>query len=217
MDSGDASTDAFVQIRLDEQIQQSAVCRKSLNPSWNQEFRFEVADDSILQDAPVEFKVMDQGFSVSELIGVVYVDLNPLIMRTAHGFDSKDLVISGYFPLFDVSTLRGVRGSLRLTIKLQFIGNDNPFKDSSAGVQFFSTSNLSPGAFIVQEVLGFVADLVVEHDPESSWQEYFRKSGKSANDFRLKVLYNMSAEVRRELGKKVLEAGKCCTGIFITF
>ena len=49
--------------------------------------------------------------------------------------------------------------------------------------------------------------MVVEDDPESSWQDYFRKANKSSNDSRLKVLYNLSAEVRRELGKKVIEAG----------
>ena len=33
------------------------------------------------------------------------------------------------------------------------------------------------------------------------------RANKSSNDSRLKVLSNLSAEVRRELGKKVLEAG----------
>jgi hypothetical protein len=92
---------------------------------------------------------MDQNLSSSELIGIVYVDLNPLIMRTAHGSD-KDLAIEGWFPLYD--SLRGIQGSLHVTIKLQFIDNDNPFRDSSAGVQFFSTSSLSPSEFIIQEV-----------------------------------------------------------------
>jgi hypothetical protein len=58
-----------------------------------------VVDDSLLQNTPVEFKVIDQDLYSSELIGVVYIDLNPLIMRTAHGGASdntqKDLVIEG--------------------------------------------------------------------------------------------------------------------------
>jgi hypothetical protein len=95
---------------------------------------------------------MEQDLYSSEIIGVVYVDLNPLIMRTAHGSD-KDLVIQGWFPLYD--SLRGVRGSLHVVIKLTFIGNDNPFRDSSAGVQFFSSSSLSPSAFIIKEVWFF--------------------------------------------------------------
>jgi hypothetical protein len=74
-------------------------------------------------------------------------------------------------------------------------------------VQFFSASNLSTTSFVLQEVLDFVVDLVVEDDPESSWQDYFRNAIKSSNDSRLKILYNLSAEVRREVGKKVLECG----------
>jgi len=200
----DTSADAFVEIRLDEQNQKTSTCRKTLNPVWNEDFRFEVADDSCLQNSPVEFKVFDQDLYSSELIGAVYVDLNPLIMRTAHGTD-KDLIIQGWFPLYD--TTKGVRGSLKIVVKLQFIGNDNRFRDSSAGVQFFTASSLSPNAFIIQEVLGFVVDLVVEDDSESSWQDYFRKATKVSNDNRLKILYNLSARVRRELGKKVLEIG----------
>ena len=204
---GDDSTDAFVEVRLCEEYKRTKTCRKSLNPVWDEDFRFEIIDDSSLQDAPVELKVMDQDLYSSELIGIAYIDLNPLIMRTIEGND-RNLQIKGWFPLFD--TLRGLRGSLLVTVKLQFIGNDNPFQDSSAGVQFFACSRLSSRAFVVQDVIGFVVDLVVDDDPESSWQDYFRKSGqanKSSNDSRQKVLYGLSAEVRREVGKKVLDLG----------
>lgn len=147
---GEAFTDSFVEIWLGKQeLQRTQTIRKTLNPIWDQEFRFEIVDDSLLQNTPVEFRVMDQNLSSSEFIGIVYVDLNPLIMRTAHGSD-KDLVIEGWFPLYD--SLRGIQGSLYVTIKLQFIDNDNPFRDSSAGVQFFSASSLSPSEFIIQEV-----------------------------------------------------------------
>ena len=205
MNPSENSTDAFVQVSLDkDQSQRTKTYRKSLNPIYEEEFIFEIADDSTLQNQPLELKALDQDLYSSELIGVAYVDLNPLIMRTAHTND-KDLVIQGWFPLFD--TVKGIRGSLRVVIKLQFIGNDNPLRDSSAGVQFFSASSLSLRAFVIQEVLGLVVDLVVEDDPESSWQDYFRKGTKNANDNRLKVLYNLSAEVRREIGKKTLELG----------
>jgi hypothetical protein len=204
---GDASTDAFVEVRVCDDLKRTKTCRKSLNPAWDEEFRFEIIDDSSLQDEPVELKVLDQDLYSSELIGIVYIDLNPLIMRTIEDSD-RNLQIKGWFPLFD--TLKGVRGSLFVTIKLQFIGNDNPFQDSSAGVQFFASSCLSSQAFVIQDVIGFVVDLVVDDDPESSWQDYFRKSGqasKSSNDSRQKVLYGLSAEVRREVGKKVLDVG----------
>lgn len=38
--------------------QRTAVCKKTLNPYWGEEFKFEVADDSVLQNEPIEFKVM---------------------------------------------------------------------------------------------------------------------------------------------------------------
>ena len=59
-DSSSSGTDAYVEIKLDEQSQRTKTCRRSLDPIWNEEFRFEVLDDSILQDAPVEVKCMDQ-------------------------------------------------------------------------------------------------------------------------------------------------------------
>ena len=58
----------------------------------------------------------------------------------------------GWFPLYD--TLQGIQGSLNVAVKLQYIGNDNPFRDSSAGVQFFSSSTLSPSEFLIQDVFG---------------------------------------------------------------
>jgi C2 domain len=54
----DGSADAYVEIRLDELSQKTKTYRKSLNPVWNEEFRFEVVDDSCLQNSPVEFKVL---------------------------------------------------------------------------------------------------------------------------------------------------------------
>jgi hypothetical protein len=39
--------------------------------------------------------------------------------------------ISGWFPLYD--TIRGIRGEINVQVKLQFFGDVNPFKDSSAG------------------------------------------------------------------------------------
>lgn len=50
--------------------------------------------------------------------------------------------LQGWFPLYD--TLKGARGELSLSVKLQFIGNENPFRDSSAGVRFFLGSTLNP-------------------------------------------------------------------------
>ena len=74
--------------------------RKSSNPVFNEEFRFEVADDTLLQDEPLLFHVWDLGNAETSTnaslsrtssqarnqssIGLVYVDMNPLLMRTAN-------------------------------------------------------------------------------------------------------------------------------------
>jgi hypothetical protein len=62
-------------------------------------------------------------------------------------------------------TLHGIRGELNLQIRLQFFGDMNPFKDSSAGVQFF-TSDTVPPHLHVTTVLGFVSALDNADDPE---------------------------------------------------
>ncbi|CAM9963369.1 unnamed protein product, partial [Choristocarpus tenellus] len=116
---GDFYTDAYVDIKFRNYEQQRTnISRKTLNPVWNEEFKFEVADDSVLQNEPIEFKVMDHDvYTTDDTIGQVYVDLSPLLMRTAHDQDTKDLVIQGWLPIYD--TLRGVRGALYLAIKVR--------------------------------------------------------------------------------------------------
>jgi hypothetical protein len=54
---------------------------------------------------------------------------------------------------------------LNAQVKIQFFGNINPFKDSSAGVQFFS-SPIIPPSFQIVSVLGFVSAIQSEDDPE---------------------------------------------------
>lgn len=56
--NSDSSTDAFVEIRIENQQQRTTTCRRSLNPVWNEDFQFEFIDDSVLQDAPLELKCM---------------------------------------------------------------------------------------------------------------------------------------------------------------
>ena len=72
--------------------------RRSANPSYNEEFRFEVADDTLLQDEPLLFHVWDNNDTTTSSnknqlgsIGLVYLDLNPLLMRTAiDDYDGKE-------------------------------------------------------------------------------------------------------------------------------
>jgi hypothetical protein len=163
-----------------------AVSKKTLNPNLDEYFRFDVADDSVLQSQPIEFKLMDHDvYTTDATVGIVYVDLNCLLMRDGH-------VIQGWFPVYD--TLLGVRCELSLVIRLQYFGDVNPFRESSAGVQFFGLSTLDPSLYRIESMLGFVEELVVHADPEYSWSDNFRTSRRS-NEHRQLLLYKLSSQV----------------------
>lgn len=170
--------------------------RRSLNPVWNEDFRFEVTEDSVLQNEPLELRILDYDqITYHDSIGTVLVDLNPLLTWDTNA------QISGWFPIYD--TLLGVRGELNAQIKLQFFGDINPFKDSSAGVQFVSSSAV-PATHHIVSVLGFVSAIDNEDDPEYHWTDNFRTPRKS-NEARTRVMFKLSGQIRRQVGKKVLE------------
>ncbi|TDH71838.1 hypothetical protein CCR75_007265 [Bremia lactucae] len=190
--------DAYVGITFASFEAKSKVSKKTLNPRWDEEFRFDVADDSVLQSQPIEFKLMDHDvYTTDATVGIVYVDLNCLLMRDGH-------VIQGWFPVYD--TLLGVRCELSLVIRLQYFGDVNPFRESSAGVQFFGLSTLDPSLYRIESMLGFVEELVVHADPEYSWSDSFRTSRRS-NEHRQLLLYQLSSQVATLVGKKALELG----------
>ena len=103
MDRTSELTDAYVEVKFgDFDAQKTAVCKKSLNPNWNEDFRFEVSDDADLQNEPLELKIFDYDtITLNDPVGTVFVDLNPLL-------STPDTQISGWFPIID--TLKGVRG-----------------------------------------------------------------------------------------------------------
>jgi len=175
-------------------------------------------------------------------IGLVYIDLNPLLTRTA--VDASGLaennkedgspgdtktertssygtpdntnvefssssgglssgVIDGWFPLYD--NIGGVRGEIEVYIKLNFIGDVNPFRDSSAGVQLFPFSTLDPNSgYTVAHVFGFVEELVVADDPEFEFSDNFNQA-RTSHEARQTLMYLLDAKVRRRMCKKVLE------------
>ena len=208
---------------------------------WEEDFRFDVSDDRLLQEEPLIFKVYVKGGTSrlnvtdsedgDECLGLVYVDLNPLLTAEADRNEDGDapgtsssniaamsnstsalltlaggggLGIDGWFPLYD--TLAGVRGELCLSVKLNFIGDVNPFRESSAGVRFFPFSTLDPSAgFAVQHIFGFVEELVVADDPEFDTLRHGR--GAALHQSRQTVLHLLDASVRRRLAKTVLDMG----------
>src|ERR1700761_4665006 len=75
------SVDAYVEVKFfDHDIQRTEVCRKTRNPTWNEDFRFEITDDAVLQDEPIEFTLFDyDAVSKDYSVGSVSIDLNPLL------------------------------------------------------------------------------------------------------------------------------------------
>ncbi len=130
MDRNSELTDPYVEIRFGTlDAQRTSIFRKSVNPVWNEDFRLEISDDAMLQDEPLELRVFDyDAIAADDVIGSVMLDLNPLLASETSS------QLSGWFPIFD--TIQGMRGELNIQAKLQFFGDANPFKESSAGVKF---------------------------------------------------------------------------------
>ncbi|KAI3637241.1 hypothetical protein MIR68_004947 [Amoeboaphelidium protococcarum] len=194
-------------------ILRTSIQWKTLNPIWNEDFRIECSDDAEVQDEVLEFKVLDyDNYSANDSIGVVYIDLSPLITLEnkisesdvlSKSTDRQSLgnLISGWFPIYD--TIRGSRGELNLQIRIEYFGDTNPFKDSSAGVLIFSGGGI-PEGYRIQEVQGLVTSIVCMDDPEYHWADSFR-SPRISNEARQKLLCRMCGQLRRFIGREALE------------
>jgi len=145
------------------------------SPLIDQEFRFDITDDTILQEEPLVFGVSDP----QRTVGLVYIDL--------HLSASSD----GWFPIYD--TLAGVRGELRITIKVTYIA------ETPSTVLLLPFSMVLPN-ICIRHVLGFVEELVVLDDPEY-------ESRNQGHETRQTLLYKLDASVRRRLCQKVLDMG----------
>lgn len=55
MDSRSELTDAYVEVKFGDDSSRTPVCRKTLCPVWNADFRFELEDNEI-QDETLEIK-----------------------------------------------------------------------------------------------------------------------------------------------------------------
>ncbi|KAK2175121.1 hypothetical protein NP493_746g01027 [Ridgeia piscesae] len=198
MDRASELTDAFVEIKFGNTTYKTDVYRKSLNPQWNSEwFRFEV-DDEDLQDEPLQIRVLDHDtYSAHDAIGKVYIDLDPLLSK------ENTSVFSGWFPIYD--TMHGIRGNLNIIVKVDLFTDFNKFRQSSCGVKFFCTSRV-PEGHLVQAILGFVEELVVNDDPEYQWIDKIR-SMRASNEARQVQFSKLSGQLQRKIGLKVLELG----------
>ena len=102
-------------------------------PKWEEDFRLEVTDDAQLQDTPLQLHCYRD---TSTWLGSLTVDLNPLLAR------DSPYGICGWFPLITDDKEEESKREIFLQAKIQFFGDSNPFKESSAGVQFFCTSEI---------------------------------------------------------------------------
>jgi len=169
MDRATSSTDGFVVVRFAGKEDQTSIQRKTLTPHWDEDFRFDVQDDAALQNEPLVLRVMDSdAFGASNPIGTCHISLTPLLTKYAvvseQGQRTFTSGLSGWFPICD--TLEGIRGELSVVVKLQNVADENPFSDSSAEVEIYSSSWFDPEVVAVERVMGFVEELVVDEDPE---------------------------------------------------
>ncbi|KJE97542.1 hypothetical protein CAOG_07382 [Capsaspora owczarzaki ATCC 30864] len=197
MDRSTELTDAYVEVKFVDESYKTIVCKKTLCPVWNADFRFELEDEE-LQDDTLEIKVWDQDtISSDDAIGKVLVDLNPLLSPDGPA------QIAGWFPIYD--TLRGIRGEVNVSVKLDLISDVNKFRDTSLGVRFFAMRCLPP-FYRTTAVHGFVEELIVDDDPEHQFIDNFRTQ-RSSNEARQRLFAQLSGELRRKIGLKTLEMG----------
>lgn len=181
---------------------------------WNDDFRFEISDDTILQDMPLECRVLGR----ETIIGVVFVDLNPLLVESGAG------QLAGSFPVYNVGM--GVQGELVLQAKLEVFGDRNPWKYSSAGVDLFAmheAPQLLPDGRGVASIIGLVdAMLLLPKDSSTTpaGEPRKRPSHRTSNSFwadnkmlrrasagydRERMLFMATGELRRLVGLKAME------------
>jgi hypothetical protein len=100
MDSRSELTDAYVEVKFGDELHRTNVCRRTLCPVWNADFRFE-AEDTEIQDEVLEARVYDYDtISANDPIGKIYITLNPLLAWDAPS------QLAGWYPIYD--TLRGM-------------------------------------------------------------------------------------------------------------
>ena len=108
-----------MEVRFAGREETTSVARKTLNPVWDQDFRFDVQDDALLQNEPLVLRVMDSDpYAAADLIGTVHVSLNPLLSRDVEA-SSSSTVLDGWFPIWD--SFLGVRGELHVSVRVQFV------------------------------------------------------------------------------------------------
>uniref|UniRef100_A0A094ZMN1 C2 domain-containing protein 5 n=1 Tax=Schistosoma haematobium TaxID=6185 RepID=A0A094ZMN1_SCHHA len=155
-------------------------------------------DDQALQDEALLLKVMDHDtYSAHDTIGRVYFDLNPLLSR------GQTRCLNGWFPIYD--TMHGIRGEICLAIRVDVFLDASRYHQSSLGVRFYHCCTI-PQGFVIDSLIGFIQELVMNDDPEHQWIEKIRTS-RASNEARQRLFSRLSGELQRKMGLKVLNLG----------
>eukprot|EP01063_Lacrimia_lanifica_P009068 TRINITY_DN16096_c0_g1_i1.p1 TRINITY_DN16096_c0_g1~~TRINITY_DN16096_c0_g1_i1.p1 ORF type:complete len:1248 (+),score=444.38 TRINITY_DN16096_c0_g1_i1:155-3898(+) len=221
--------DAYVEIKHGELTKRTPTKRKTLNPTWDFECTFDIADYSGLQECPLEMKVWDhsKGIAADNAIGNVVIDLNMVLLNGGQP------QLAAWFPIFD--SMRGLRGELFISLQIKFMHGGkhaNPFipfipecKDGqilekvalahpsiaadAESVLIFATSRLDPNIYRIVQVVGMVEELSLRHDPEHARLQSLRSS-RQVNEQRMLQFFKASGHVRRMLAQKAKEYGCNC-------
>lgn len=139
-----------------------------------------------MQENVLRILVIDEDvISRDDLIGSVYIDLSQLLIR------DNEQKIMGWFPIYDIN--KGLRGTLNVEVKLNFIRDENIAKSIQSNmVSFFSAA--SPPLWIVKQMLGFVEELV----------DFKRKDKESDN---MILIQEGCLKLRRKLSKHATKKG----------
>ncbi|TPP64179.1 C2 domain-containing protein 5 [Fasciola gigantica] len=102
-------------------------------------------------------------------------------------------------------SITGIRGEICLAIRVDVFLDVNRYHQSSLGVRFFHSSSV-PNGYVMNYLIGFVQELVMNDDPEHQWIEKIRTS-RASNEARQRLFSRLSGELQRKMGLKVLNLG----------
>ncbi|RNF04541.1 putative C2 domain protein [Trypanosoma rangeli] len=119
MDRTTGLADPYVLVRLDDTEHTTDIVHMSRHPVWNTDLRIDTSDLFVLQEDPLEVRLYDHDIiSRDDLVGLTFIDCNSMVLQSRPS-------MSGWFPLFD-TTEEGIRGEIRLTLKIKFHNAENP-------------------------------------------------------------------------------------------
>eukprot|EP00466_Bigelowiella_natans_P007882 jgi/Bigna1/71479/fgenesh1_pg.15_\ len=196
MDSTRNTTDAYVLIRLGDGSNQNLkretrICYNSLDPVWNQSFRFKLMDESLIYENPLRLTVFDKDtFTANDPIGTVVIALESMISSD----DKAAQRLQGWFPVYD--TLKGIVGHLYVQVRVQRVAGLCP--------QFYSASLIE--GYNITRYCGFVDELIVSADPEHRWQGLISGARKT-NESRQLLFYQMAGQVKQNISRKASALG----------